>query len=73
MKKFIRSKLALTREVVRLLKPSELEAIATANSGPSGSVESMQITQCCPALVTGPGLEPSQCSRADSGCGPATS
>jgi hypothetical protein len=69
MKKLIRSKLALTREVVRLLKPSELEAIATANSGP---VESMQITQCCPALGPGVELEPSQCSKVNSGCDSAT-
>ena len=68
MKKFTRSKLALTREVVRLLKPSELEAIATANSQ---LVASMQITQGCPALG-GTDLEPSQCSRGDSGCEPGS-
>jgi hypothetical protein len=68
MKKLTRSKLALTREVIRHLQRSDLAAIATANSGVVGSA---QITQRRPALGTALDIDPSQCSRADSGCEPS--
>ena len=70
MKKLTRPKLALTREVIRYLRRSDLEAIATANSGLVGAA---QITQRRPALGTGADLDPIQCSKADSGCDPTGS